>query len=39
MIAGVVILLGVLLLWIGGTGRGNNMWQALTGFEFKPFGT
>ncbi len=38
MIAGVVILLGVLLLWIGFTGRGNDFWQSLTGMEFKPLG-
>ena len=31
MVAGVIVLLGLLAVWIGITGRGNTMWQALTG--------
>lgn len=38
MLAGVVILLGVLLLWLGFTGRGNDFWTAVVGKEFKPLG-
>jgi hypothetical protein len=39
MIAGIFGLLGILLLWVGFTGRGNDMWKAVTSMEFKPFGT
>jgi hypothetical protein len=38
MIGGVVLLIGILFIWIGGTDRGNAMWQAITGMEFKGFG-
>lgn len=38
MIAGIVALLGILLIWIGATDKGNDMWKAITGGEFKPFG-
>jgi hypothetical protein len=38
MIAGIITLIGVLLMWVGITGRGNDMWKAVFGGEFKPFG-
>lgn len=39
MIGGIILLIGILLVWIGTTDRGNQMWKAVFGGEgFKPLG-
>jgi hypothetical protein len=38
MIGGIVLLLGILLIWIGTTDRGNKFWEAVFGAVFKPLG-
>jgi hypothetical protein len=38
MIPGVLILMGILMLWISFTNRGASMWKAVTGGDFQPFG-
>ena len=38
MISAIFILIGIFGVWIGFTGRGNDMWQAITTMEFKPLG-
>lgn len=38
MIGAVVLLMGVLLIWIGITGRGAQFWKAVFGADFKPLG-
>jgi len=31
MIAAILVMTGLLAVWIGVTGRGNRMWQSITG--------
>jgi len=38
VIAIVVLLLGIFFVWVGGTNKGAQMWQAITGQGFKPLG-
>jgi len=38
MIGGIILLLGILLVWVGATNRGQNMWNAVFGGVFKPLG-
>ena len=38
MIGGIILLMGILLVWIGATNRGQNFWKALFGGDFKPIG-
>jgi hypothetical protein len=38
MIGGIILLIGILLVWIGATNRGSSMWNAVFGGEFKPLG-
>jgi len=38
MIGGIILLLGILLVWVGGTNRGQAMWKAIFGEAFKPLG-
>ena len=38
MIGGIILLLGILLVWVGGTNRGQAMWKAIFGEAFKPIG-
>jgi hypothetical protein len=38
MIGGIVLLLGILLIWIGATNRGAAFWKAVIGGDFKPLG-
>jgi len=38
MIGGIILLVGILLVWIGGTNRGAKFWNATLGQAFKPIG-
>jgi len=38
MIGAVVLLIGILFVWIGVTGRGGAFWQSIFGSAFKPLG-
>jgi len=38
MIGGIILLIGVLLVWVGTTNRGQTMWKAVFGEGFKPLG-
>lgn len=38
MIGAVVLLIGILFVWIGVTGRGGDFWKAVFGGSFKPLG-
>ena len=38
MIGGIIFLIGVLFIWVGATDRGYQMWRAISGEAFKPFG-
>jgi hypothetical protein len=38
MIGGIILLVGILLVWVGATDRGASMWRAVFGGAFKPLG-
>jgi len=38
MIGGIVLLIGILLVWIGATDRGAQFWAAVFGRPFTPLG-
>lgn len=38
MIGGIILLIGILLVWVGATDRGQKMWAAVFGGAFKPLG-
>jgi len=38
MIGAIVVLIGLLLIWVGVTGRGGDFWKAVFGTAFKPLG-
>jgi hypothetical protein len=38
MIGGIILLIGILLVWVGATDRGASMWQSVIGSAFKPLG-
>lgn len=38
MIGGIILLIGILLVWVGTTDRGAKFWEAVFGGAFKPLG-
>lgn len=38
MIGGIILLIGILLVWIGATNRGASFWNNVFGGAFKPLG-